>query len=186
MLSSKRDRLTGGSLPGLAAEAERVLRVEGVPREVALDEWSGPTIFSSELSSGRLSLLAHRWPTLASHEHRNSIVLGRIREQDWDLEHAAYVLQPDVGTVIAVDLDGRLSRFVNSDLGSFLRCLEAFVTWWDDLARKQQLHASPASEDEGGERDVQMLATRLKQIDPTSLADANAYWPAWIDDLRTL
>lgn len=184
MLSPIRDRLTGGALAGIPADAGKVLREMGVPRDAVLEGWVGPTLFSSELASGNASTLAQRWPTLASHEHARSFVLGRIREQDSDLGHAAFVLKPGVGSIFLVDLDGQVSRFVNSDVSAFLACLEKFVAWWDDLVHKQQLHGAPAPEE--GEREFQVLATALEQIDSRSLADPEAYWPGWIDDLRTI
>lgn len=184
MLSPTRDRLTGGAAAGIPADADQVLREVGVPRDAVLDGWVGPTLFSSELVSGKATVVAQRWPTLASHEHARSFVLGRIREQDSDLEHAAFVLKPAVGSIFLVDLDGRVSRFVNTHVGAFLACMETFVAWWDALVRRQQLHGPPSPED--GERELRVLATALVEVDARSLTDAEAYWRGWIDDLRTL
>ena len=139
-----------------------------------------------ELSGGSTGVVAQRWPALATHEHAHSMVLGLIRERDSDLEHAAFVLEPGRGSVFLVDVDGHMSRFVNSDLERFLRCLEAFVSWWDESVRAPQRDGGTGSEDEDRERGLRLLATTLEQIDSRCLADADAYWPAWIDDLRTL
>lgn len=177
MLSAWRDLLTGELPYALPGNAEQLLRGAGVPAEASLDWRIGPTLFSSELASGAARLLGERWPALAGHPHARALVLGRSSERNGGLDHAAFVLEPARGGVLRVELAGGATRLVNSDLGAFLRSLEAFVRWWDGLLRDRSFGAPMADH-------LRRLAAALREIDAPSLDGQGGYWPSWLEDLR--
>jgi hypothetical protein len=183
MISASRDRLTSDAPTGLSAEADHRLRVDGVPSEAVLDERVGPKVFSSELGDGSLHRLGVRWPGLATHRRAAHFVLGRISDSESELEYGAFVMEPGVARVILVDIEGGHESLVNSDLGAFLRCIDAFVAWWDDLIREPKSVGPDSAE--RLEREVEELAARLSEIDPESMRAPDSYWPLWLDDLRT-
>lgn len=184
MISASRDRLTSDSPPGLPAGMVRLLRTDGVPSEAVLDGWVGPKLFSSELRDGSLHRLGERWPSLATHQRAEHLVIGGITDSDGELEYGAFVMEPGHGRLLLVDTQGGHERFVNSGLGEFLRCLDAFVAWWQDLVREPKSDGPESVE--RLDRQLGAIATRLVGIDPASMQDPNSYWPVWLTDLRTL
>jgi len=183
MISASRDRLTSDSPADLPVDTVRLLRVDGVPFEAVLEEWVGPKLFSSELRDGSLHRLGERWSGLARHRRSDHLVVGRIADSDSELEYGAFVMEPGLGRLLLVDIEDGQERFVNSGLGAFLRCVDAFVAWWDGLIREPK-SVGPDSDERLG-RQVEFIGARLSGIDPESMQDPDSYWPLWLEDLRS-
>ena len=158
-------------LPELGAAA-RTLVMRGVPREVRLPGWTGPTFFSSELADGRLRTVEEFAGTGAE---AMGWVLGSMRDpMSWDDEPASvFVLERASGRVLLVDLEhGQRPTFVSSSTGLFLDAVDVFLQWW------------------GGEEPVlhrlRRIRTDLARIDPPAMASPQNHWPQWLEDLREL
>jgi hypothetical protein len=160
-------------LPELGAAA-RTLAMRGVPHEVRLPGWTGPTFFSSELADGRLRTL-EQFAGAGGAETAGVAgwVLGSMRDPlSWDDEPSAvFVLERASGRVLLVDLEqGQRPTFVSSSAGLFLDAVDVFLQWW------------------GGEEPLQDRLRRIRadlaRIDPPAMASPQNHWPQWLEDLR--
>ncbi|WP_242343994.1 SUKH-4 family immunity protein [Anaeromyxobacter terrae] len=162
--------------PDLGAAA-RTLALRGVPREVRIPGWTGPTFFTSELADGRLRTLEQFAGGAA--EGAGVVagwVLGSMRDpMSWGDEPAAavFVLERGSGRVLLVDLEqGQRPVFVSSSAGLFLDAIDVFLQWWGD--------------EESVAQRLKRIRTDLARIDPPSMASPSNHWPQWLDDLNEL
>ena len=170
---TERDRLRE-KVPDLAAAATRPLAMRGVPREVTLPGWTGPTFFSSELGEGRLRTVEAFAPSLAESLNVSGWVLGSVRDRmAWSAEEAvaAFVVQRGTGNVVLVDLEhGNRPTYVNASAGLFLDAIDVFLQWWETWRRRDP--------------ELRRLRDDLTRLDASALASAEHYWPQWIEDLK--
>ena len=169
---TERDRLRE-KVPDLAAAAARPLAMRGVPREVTLPGWTGPTFFSSELGEGRLRTVEAFAPSLAESLNVSGWVLGSVRDRmAWSAEEAvaAFVVQRGTGNVVLVDLEhGNRPTYVNASAGLFLDAIDVFLQWRERAPARSRGAAA---------------AGRPPRLDASALASAEHYWPQWIEDLK--
>jgi hypothetical protein len=153
----------------LPAATKVVLRA-GLPREVRLPGWLGPTVFSSEIGSGSLEKLAGFAPALERHALSGALVVGSVREtQSEPHAYAAFCLRQPSGEVWIVDTGApNAARFVNFGLDPFLRSLRLLVSAWPAKGAKQ----FPANRN---------LQEELEQLDRKAFARADNYWPTWLE-----
>lgn len=175
VIVTSRDRLRE-KVPDLGAASVRPLTMRGVPREVQLPGWTGPTFFSSELGHGRLQPLDVFAPSSAEGCNVRGWVLGSVREPlsfGADDASAVFVMERGTGRVLLVDLDqGQRPTFVDSSAGLFLDAIDVFLQWWQ---------AGPSREAE-----LRRIREDLLRLDPPAMASPVHYWPQWLDDLRDL
>ena len=153
----------------LPAAAKAVLRA-GLPREVRLPGWTGPTVFSSEIGSGALARLASFAPSLERHALSGALVIGAVRETQGEPHaYAAFCVRQTSGEVWIVDTyPPYAARFVNSGLDRLLRSLRLLVSAWPPGGAKQ-----PAAN--------RNLQEELAQVDRKAFARADNYWPTWLE-----
>lgn len=144
-----------------------------VPRELRLERWAGPTLFTSELHDGdvrRLDALR----SLETNED-NPLVLGTARETDGyeDEEPAAYgaFCLTDDGRVVLVDLELGTRRFVASGPSELFASLALFAREWPAF-RKLKGEEIPAF--------LAWLKRSLEAVDPRIGRDRQDYWSAWL------
>jgi hypothetical protein len=162
-------------LPELGPAA-RTLAMRGVPREVRIPGWTGPTFFTSELADGRLRTLEQVAGPAADTAGVVGWVLGSMRDPlSWSDAPAAavFVVERESGRVLLVDLEqGERPTFVSSSVGLFLDAVDVFLQWW------------------GGEEPVEgrlkRIRTDLARMDPPAMASPQHHWPRWLDDLLEL
>ena len=145
----------GSSEPeGLDAETISFLRTRGVPAELRLEGWAGPTLFTSGLAGGVLKRNASgEW------------VLGTIREtQGASIALAEFVIRgPQV-----VLVDGQAERRVNRSVAAFISSIEAF-------------HSAFAALPSGTEAGISVLAAS-ERIDPEAFHTPDGYWSLWVEE----
>ncbi len=171
---TQRDRLRD-KVPDLAAAAARPLTMRGVPREVTLPGWTGPTFFSSELADGRLRTIEAFAPALAETCNVSGWVLGSVRDpMSWEDDAlAAFVVQRGTGHVVLADLEhGNRPTFVDSSAGLFLDAIDVFLQWWETWRPRDP--------------ELRRLRDDLTRLDAAAMASREHYWPQWLDDLRDL
>jgi len=161
--------LSGVDLPPATLE----LLSTGIPREFALPGWLGPKLFSSELSGGRLASVEEACPSLAGDPLAAARVVGSVRESmGRPTAHAFFCLLPD-GALWLVDLGAPFyRRYVNADLGAFLRSAALIVARWPSVVAAAETDIAAASSE---------LRASLRAIDPTAFADDDHYWPTLIE-----
>jgi SUKH-4 immunity protein len=167
-----RDRIRQ-KIPDLPASAVRPLSVRGVPHEVNLPGWTGPTFFTSELRDGCLRTVDAFAPGLAESCGVSGWVLGSMRDRSaWaGDEVGAFVVQERTGHVLLLDLEqGERPRFVNSSAALFLDAIDVFLQWWRSEGQP--------------ELELRRIRDDLKRIDPPAMASPRHHWPVWLDDLR--
>ncbi len=165
-------RLTRTALDQLELSPATVKQLlVGLPCEVRLPEWLGPTLFSSEIGGGEVQRMSERFDVDA---FREAYVVGTSREtQGAPGPYAAFCIRPGSDALWLVDLDGAPQpRFVNSNLDAFLRCLHGFVSVWP--------HVRGAS-DEKVAQIAQELRASIDRIDPAACTEDDSYWPTWIE-----
>jgi SUKH-4 immunity protein of toxin-antitoxin system len=162
-------------IPALG-QAARTLAMRGVPREIRIPGWTGPTFFTSELVDGRLRTLEQFAGPTADTAGVVGWVLGSMRDPlSWSDAPAAavFVVERESGRVLLVDLEqGQHPTFVSSSAGLFLDAVDVFLQWW------------------GGEEPVEerlrRIRTDLARVDPPAMASPQHHWPQWLDDLREI
>lgn len=161
--------LSGVDLPAATLE----LLATGIPRVFVLPGWLGPTLFSSELSTGRLASAAEACPSLAGDPLATAWVVGSVREtMGRPTAHALFCLGPD-GALWLVDAHAPFRRrYVNADLGAFLRSAALIVARWPSVVAAGEADIAGASNE---------LRASLRAIDPTAFADDDRYWPTLIE-----
>lgn len=159
----------------LPKETRRLLLELGVPREVRLEGWTRPTVFTSELGGGEFPDPRHyfrRGPAPA-----DVYLIGAERETEgYPHARAAFGLQKGTGAVLRLDaVDPAGDRFVNGSLAAFLASLALLVEAWDELrALPERAPVRPA---------VEGLAEELSALDPRALEGPDRYWADWLDEL---
>jgi hypothetical protein len=151
-------------LPAATIDA---LRTVGVPRELRLAGWLGPTLFSSEIGDGRVS------------EGEHGYLIGSIRETlsaAGTGVYARFWIQRGTGTVLWESLGRHEAKFVNSDVQSFVSLLKFLCTAWDAIGD---------SNADDIQRLIQQLVSEISRLDPLALKDAETYWPCWVEELKT-
>jgi hypothetical protein len=163
--------LSEADLP--AATKQRLER--GLPTEVRLVGWVGPTLFTSELSAGGFARASDVRGDLAGHAFEGAYVLGSVRETAGaPTAYALFVLQPGTGQLWLLDLEEpRSTRFVNTDVDAFFQSVDRFVEGWRGLGG--------ASGEEHAER-VAELRAALAAIDPPAFADDDRHWPTFFEN----
>lgn len=168
------EALSGVDLP----TATLALLTTGIPRELSLPGWLGPTLFSSELSGGQLTTVAARCGLLADDPVSTAQVVGSVREtMGQPTTHAVFCLLP-TGALWLVDLHAPFhQRHVNADLGAFLRSAALLVTRWPSIAAADDACITATGDE---------LRAALRAIDPTAFADDDRYWPTLIETILDL
>lgn len=154
----------------------RALTTTGVPRELRLPEWPGPTLFTSELGGGRLVSTADPAAIVARTGAETGYLLGSVRDTTGDVGHvhAAFALRRGTGEVFLLEvLDPSIDRFVASDLAVFLTALDAFHTAWPLMVSGPTREAVVAS-----------FRALLTKLDARALEDPESYWPGWLEELE--
>lgn len=161
--------LSGVDLPA----ATRDLLTTGIPRVIVLPGWLGPTLFSSELSGGRLVSVAEACPSLVGDPLAIAWVVGSVREtMGSPTAHALFCLPAD-GTLWLVDVHAPFRRrYVNADLGAFLRSAELIVARWPSVVAGAETDIAAVSSE---------LRASLRAIDPTAFANDDRSWPTLIE-----
>jgi hypothetical protein len=169
------DRLDPAALEGvdLPPETIRALITTGVPRELRLPDWLGPTLFTSELGNGRLERTDGPDPIVARTGDHAGYVVGAVRDAKTGFAYAVFVLQHRTGAALLLDLGSADDdRFVNSSLTTLLASLRAFRVAWPGLVSG-----------EGAGPMVQSFRSLLEKLDPPALAHPDHYSPGWLEDL---
>jgi hypothetical protein len=111
--NSHRHHLGASEPEGLDTETISVLRTQGVPAELRLEGWLGPTLFTAELADGMLKRnAAGEW------------ILGTICETQgpsMGVPLADFVIR---GTQVVL-VDGQTERLVNRSVARFVSSIEA-------------------------------------------------------------
>lgn len=151
---SHRHHLGSSEPEGLDTETISFLRTQGVPAELRLEGWAGPTLFTSELADGMLKRnAAGEW------------VLGTIREtQGSSIALADFVIR---GAQVVL-VDGHTERRVNRSVAAFVSSIEAF-------------HSAFAALPVGTEAGVSILAAS-ERIDPEAFKTPDGYWSLWVEE----
>ncbi len=169
---TQRDRIRQ-KIPDLPASAVRPLSVRGVPHEIDLPGWTGPTFFTSELRDGNLRTVDAFAPGLGESSGVSGWVLGSMRDRSaWSSDEVgAFVVERGTGHVLLLDLEqGERPRFVNSSAALFLDAMDVFLQWW-----RSEGQAAP---------ELRRIGDDLKRIDPHAMASPGHHWPVWLEDLR--
>lgn len=147
-----RHRLEAIEPEGLDTETISFLRTRGIPAELRLEGWIGPTLFTSELTDGTLKRnVGGEW------------VLGTIREtQGMSIALAEFVIRR--GQVVL--LDGHAERHVNRSVVTFVGAIEAF-------------HSAFAARPIGNAGSVLAASER---IDPDGFNMPGGYWSTWVEE----
>jgi hypothetical protein len=142
--------------PGLDADAIEFLRTHGIPAELRLAGWAGPTLFTSAIADGALRRNAGgEW------------VLGTIRETQGHSGAAAeFVIRG--AQVVLIDENGAWPA--NSSVAQFVRSIEAF-------------HTAFAALPDGAEAGRSVL-DEVERIDPVAFARPAGYWAMWVEEFR--
>jgi SUKH-4 immunity protein len=146
------------------APQDTTMKLTEIPREVRLDAWPGPTVFSSDVVAGEAKTLAAFDARMAGHKYAAWLAIGSERETDEPMVGHAYsvfVMDPVGGSIAVVELDEQAhTRFVNSSLDAFFACTAVLVDAWPEL--------------EG-------LSAKMANIDGDAMANVDNYWPTALD-----
>ncbi|MCW3838589.1 SUKH-4 family immunity protein [Micromonospora yasonensis] len=150
-------------------DAAKAVLARGLPIEVAISDLM-PTVFSSALGDGAVRATS----TDAS---AGGYVIGSIKDTfEPRVDLATFVLERGTGHVLLLDQSAdREAGFVNSDIGSFLSCLDELL---DIMAEARRF----PGDDEAGERLSAALRSRIASVDPLAI-QKDGYWGMWVDDL---
>lgn len=166
----------GLELPGATLDA---LIGDGVPRELALPDWEGPTLFSSELTSGRLISTTEPGALIERRGEHEGYVLGAVRDRETKLAYSAFVLRKGIGDVWLLDATRpEDDRFVNGSLDAFLASMHAFHTAFP--------HLVDTLDESERRRLVASFRALLTKLDPRALETPEHYWPGWIEELEAI
>ena len=157
--------------------AKIALSSVGVPDELRLPGWVGPTLFTSEIRDGELRRLEDAFPSPGG-AMSTGYLLGTIRETirgPSEQAYAAFVIEEGQGRVYLVDLDDpRSARLTNSSLEHFLRSLELFYEAWPALTSDHEPAAAAA---------LTLLQNRMAEVDPEAWKQDDSYWATWVEEL---
>ncbi len=154
--NSHRHHLGASEPEGLGTETIFFLRTQGVPAELRLEGWVGPTLFTSELADGMLKRnTAGEW------------VLGTIRETQGSsigVSLADFVIR---GAQVVL-VDGQTERLVNRSVARFVSSIEEF-------------HSAFAALLVWTEAGPSVLAAS-QRIDPEAFNRPDGYWSLWVEE----
>lgn len=159
----------------LPSETKNTLSTRGIPDEVRLPGWQGPTLFTPEIRSGRIRVLSECFTDPRSRAP-DSYVVGSIRETSPGGPHAPlyayFVIAADEGAVLLVDVASPAVpvRFVNSMFADFLDSLELFLVAWAHVLR-------------GDRSGVESVRSEMARVDPRAWESDDAYWPVWFEEI---
>jgi hypothetical protein len=166
--------LAGVSLP---KETLAALSSSGVPRELRLPDWAGPTLFTSEIGGGRLVSTTEAGALVSRTGKNEGYLIGSVRDTTGEVSapYSVFCLRREVGDVVLLDIrDASHDCFVNSNLHAFLASMDALRTSWNHL-----MADSP-------EREAFVASFRklLTALDARALDDEANYWPGWLEELE--
>jgi SUKH-4 immunity protein len=176
--------MTSSTLPDSAVlrlpipdSAKLVLSTRGVPDDLRLPGWQGPTLFTSEIREGYLRGFSQLF-SLSEQPVPSGFVIGTIRETmgaSPGEAYAVFTLTGD-GRVVLVDLVGdHVHRFVNSSLERFLDSLTLFLDAWPGVSLSDGAATAAA---------VVRLHDLMTRLDPAAWDSAHHYWPTWFEELE--
>ena len=184
------DVLPAGALASIdLPEATRnALSTTGVPRELSLPDWPGPVLFHSEIGSGRLMSSADDDALVRRVGVNEGYIVGSVRDarpakrsgtgtgSGGRNVYSVFCLRKGVGDVVLLDVAKESDdRFVNSSLAAFLTSMHAFATGWAHFA---------SDGTEAGDAVLASFRALLTKLDPRALANAEHYWPGWLEELE--
>lgn len=170
----REDARGGVELPKATLDA---LVRDGVPRELVLPEWEGPTLFSSELANGTLALTSSPGALVERTGEHEGYVIGAVRDVATKLPYSAFVLRKRKGDVWLLDATRpEDDRFVNASLEAFLASMHAFHTGFS--------HLMDTLDDDERRKLVASFRGLLTKLDPRALQHPDHYWPGWLDELE--
>ncbi len=166
--------IEGLDLPKATLEA---LTTSGVPPELCLPDWGGPTLFTSEIGEGRLVPTSDPGALVSRLGDEEGYILGSVRETvDYvPAPYAVFVLRKGSGEVYLLDVsDPASDRFVNTSIGTFMASLLAFRTAFARLV------------DDSPDRAKVVASFRklLAKLDEPALDDEDHYWSGWLEELE--
>lgn len=171
--------LSGVDLPEVTRTA---LSTTGVPRELRLPDWPGPVLFHSELGGGRLVSSSEEGALVRRTGMNQGYLFGSVRDAASGTGtgagkiYSVFCLRRGVGDVVLLDVaKAEDDRFVNSSLAAFLTSMNAFATGWAHFATDGS---------EKGDAVVASFRALLTKLDPRALANAEHYWPGWLEELE--
>jgi hypothetical protein len=154
--NNHRHHLGAGEPEGLDTQTISFLRTQGVPPELQLEGWAGPTLFTSGLADGMLKRnTAGEW------------VLGSIRETQGSSIGASLADFVIRGAQVVL-VDGQTERHVNRSVAMFISSIEAF-------------HSAFAALPVGTEAGPSVLSAALR-IDPEAFNTPDGYWSLWVEE----
>ncbi len=165
--------IEGLELPRAALDA---LTTSGLPQELRLRDWGGPTLFTSEIGGGRLVATSDPGALVTRAGPDEGYVVGSVREtlDEEPTPYAVFALRRGTGEVWLLDVgDPANDRFVNTNLTTFLASLDAF-----HAAFARLVDDAP---DRG--RIVDSFRALLATMDARALAHEDHYWPGWLEEL---
>ena len=149
--------------------------IQQLPKEICLEGWLGPTLFTPEVRDGELIKLGAFCSPLDGHELSNAFVIGSERETQDNTRtpYAAFCIDQSTGSVHHVGLDPPYSvRFVNGCIGELVASLQTVVAGWPLLKDSDDAAATAA---------LEHLRSKLAAVDPASMADDDAFWPTVLE-----
>jgi hypothetical protein len=159
--------------------AKRLLSTRGVPDDLRLPGFLGPTLFTSEIRDGKLRPLSDYF----SRRKRlvpEGFVIGTTRETMNPVEetpYSAFTVTRN-GWVVLVDLeDFRKKWTVNSSLERYLDSLNLFFEKWCALGF--------GNEDAETYRTIRRLRNAMTRLDPAAWKSLENYWPQWFEEFET-
>jgi hypothetical protein len=157
--------------------AKRALSTRGLPDDLRLPGWVGPTLFTSAIGEGLLREFSDYFPARARTLER-VFVLGTICETmgaPIGAPYAAFILTAPDGRVELVDLAGDgTRRIVNSSLEQFLDSLTLLMSRWTAVSGSGAAAADA----------VVRLREEMVRLDPAAWEAADHYWPTWFEELE--
>ncbi len=163
-------------LPGATLDT---LIGDGVPRELSLPDWDGPTLFSSELADGRLVSTASPGALVERRGDHEGYILGAVRDRESRAVYSVFVLRKGIGDVWLLDATRpEDDRFVNGSLDAFLASMHAFHAGF--------AHLVETLDEAERRRLVTSFRMLLTKLDARALEDPEHYWPGWLDELEAM
>ncbi|AKU97487.1 hypothetical protein AKJ09_04151 [Labilithrix luteola] len=164
----------------LPETTKKTLKTSGVPRELRLPGWPGPTLFSAATDGKKLvGTWEESAPLTRSGDHEG-YVIGEVRDTSGSppVVHSMFVLRRGSGEVWLLDAkNAEDDRFVNATLEGFLASMNAFVASFSSMV------AGPAP---GQVALVESFAGLLTKLDSRALERPEHYWPGWVYALEDL
>lgn len=158
----------------------KTLRTSGLPRELRLPSWPGPTLFSAVTDGTKLVGTWEDGAPLARTGDHEGYVIGEVHDISGSppVVHSMFVLRRNSGEVWLLDAKNpEDDRFVNSTIEAFLASMNAFVATFPSMI------AGPAP---GQTALVESFAGLLTKLDARAIERPEHYWPGWVYALEDL